>query len=54
MVSAVNSGRHRVLRRFATGFLTGPGGRFTAFAIDLGIATTRYWSRRLAGKETPW
>ena len=46
--------QQRILRRIATGFLTGSAGRFTAFAIDLGVATTRYWSRRLAGKETPW
>jgi hypothetical protein len=45
---------HRLLRRIAAGFLTGPGGRLTAFALDIGIASTRYWSRRLAGKETPW
>jgi hypothetical protein len=45
---------HRLLRRIATGFLTGPAGRLTAFALDLGIASTRYWSRRLAGRETPW
>ena len=44
----------RPLRRIATGLLTGPAGRLTAFALDLGIAATRYWGRRLAGKETPW
>ena len=27
---------HRLLRRIATGFLTGPGGRMTAFALDIG------------------
>jgi hypothetical protein len=41
-------------RRLATDLLTGPAGRFTAFAIDVTIAVTRHWSRRLAGKETPW
>ena len=46
--------RQPLAHRMAAGFLTGSVGRFTAFAIDLGIATTRYWSRRLAGKETPW
>jgi hypothetical protein len=45
---------HRLLRRIAAGFLTGPGGRLTAFALDIGIASTRFWSRRLAGKETLW
>ena len=44
----------RVLRRVATGFLTGSAGRLTAFALDIGVATTRYWRRRLAGEETPW
>ena len=50
----MNHSEHRVLRRIATGFLTGPAGRLTAFALDIGIAGTRYWGRRLAGKETPW
>jgi len=45
---------HPFLDRIAAGFLTGSMGRFTAFALDLGVAATRYWSRRLAGKETPW
>jgi hypothetical protein len=44
----------RIARRVATGFLTGSAGRLTAFAIDLGVASTRYWTRRLQGKETPW
>jgi hypothetical protein len=41
-------------RRLATDLLTGPAGRFTAFAVDVTIAGARYWGRRLAGKETPW
>ena len=51
---AVKDSGRRVARRVATGFLTGSAGRFTAFAIDVGVASARYWSRRLAGKETPW
>ncbi len=47
-------GQQRIVRRIATGFLTGAAGRLTAFTLDVGVATTRYWSRRLAGKETPW
>jgi hypothetical protein len=47
-------GQQRILHRVATGFLTGPAGRLTAFAIDVGVATTRYWRRRLAGEKTPW
>ena len=50
----MKEGWERMLRRVATGFLTGPAGRLTAFTLDLGIAGGRYWSRRLAGKETPW
>ena len=46
--------QQRILRRIATGFLTGPAGRLTAFVLDVGIATTRYWSRRLAGEKPPW
>lgn len=42
-----------MLQRVATGFLTGSAGRFTAFALDVGIAAARYWRRRLAG-ESPW
>jgi hypothetical protein len=45
---------HRAMRRVATGFLTGPAGRLTAFTLDVGIALTRYWRRRLAGEEAPW
>jgi hypothetical protein len=48
-----DSGR-RIVRRVATAFLTGSAGRATAFAIDVGVASARYWSRRLAGKEPPW
>jgi hypothetical protein len=44
----------RIVRRLATGFLTGPAGRLTAFAIDIGVASATYWSRRLRGEETPW
>jgi hypothetical protein len=44
----------RATRRIATAFLTGSAGRFTAFAIDVGIATGRYWRRRIAGEQTPW
>jgi hypothetical protein len=44
----------RILRRVATGFLTGSAGRLTAFTLDVGAATALYWSRRLAGRETPW
>jgi len=43
-----------LLRRVATGFLTGSAGRFTAFALDVGVAVGRYWRRRLAGEEVPW
>ena len=50
----MNGPHHRVLRRIASGFLTGPAGRLAAFTIDVGVATTRYWRRRLAGEETPW
>ena len=46
--------QERIMRRLATGFLTGPAGRLTAFAIDVGVASTLYWSRRLRGEETPW
>jgi hypothetical protein len=46
--------RQPLLSRIAAGLLTGSAGRFTAFAVDLGVAASRYWSRRLAGKETPW
>jgi hypothetical protein len=42
------------MRRVATAFLTGSAGRLTAFAIDATVAGTRYWGRRLAGKEPPW
>ena len=45
---------HRLLRRIAHRVPDRAGGRLTAFALDIGIASTRYWSRRLAGKETPW
>jgi hypothetical protein len=41
-------------RRVAVSFLTGPTGRFTAFVIDVSVASAVYWSRRLTGKETPW
>jgi hypothetical protein len=47
-------GWQRMLRRIATGFLTGPAGRLTAFLVDIGVATSRYWRRRLAGEEVPW
>ena len=50
----MKGGQQRILRRVATGFLTGPAGRLTAFVLDVGVATTRYWSRRLAGEKTPW
>ena len=40
----------RFLRRIATGFLTGPAGRLTAFTLDVGVAATLYWGRRLAGE----
>ena len=50
----MRSGHHRIVRRIATGFLTGAGGRLTAFTLDIGVATARYWTRRLAGAETPW
>jgi hypothetical protein len=42
------------LRRAAVGFLTGPAGRLTAFLIDVGVASGRYFGRRVTGKETPW
>jgi hypothetical protein len=41
-------------RRLAVRLLTGSPGRFAAFAIDVGVASAVYWSRRLAGRETPW
>jgi len=41
-------------RRVAVRFLTGSSGRFVAFVIDVSVASTIYWSRRLAGRETPW
>jgi hypothetical protein len=50
----MDGGGKRVLRRVATGFLTGPAGRLTAFVVDISVATSRYWRRRLAGEETPW
>jgi len=50
----MKGGQQRILRRIATGFLTGPAGRLTAFTLDIGGATTHYWTRRLAGEETPW
>jgi len=50
----MTSARQRIVRRIATGFLTGAGGRLTAFTLDVGVATARYWTRRLAGEETPW
>jgi hypothetical protein len=40
--------------RLAVRFLTGSSGRLAAFVIDVGVAGAVYWSRRLAGKETPW
>jgi hypothetical protein len=43
-----------MLRRAAVKFLTGPGGRFTAFVIDVGVASARYAGRRATGRETPW
>jgi hypothetical protein len=41
-------------RRLAVRLLTGSSGRFAAFVIDVSVASAVYWSRRLAGKETPW
>jgi hypothetical protein len=41
-------------RRLAVRLLTGSTGRLAAFLIDLGAAGAVYWSRRLAGRETPW
>ncbi len=41
-------------RRLAVRLLTGSSGRFAAFVIDVGVAGAVYWSRRLAGRETPW
>jgi hypothetical protein len=38
----------------AVRFLTGSSGRFVAFVIDVTAAGAVYWSRRLAGRETPW
>jgi hypothetical protein len=38
----------------AVRFLTGSSGRFAAFVVDVGLASAVYWSRRLAGRETPW
>ena len=46
--------RERLAHRIATGFLTGSAGRFAAFVIDVSVASARYWSRRVAGKDTPW
>lgn len=43
-----------MLRRTAVRFLTGPGGRFTAFVIDVWVASARHAGRRAMGKETPW
>jgi hypothetical protein len=50
----METAHHRVLRRVAAGFLTGPAGRLTAFVVDVGVATARYWRGRLAGEEAPW
>ena len=50
----MEAAHQRMLRRIATRFLTGSTGRLTAFALDVGVATTRYWRRRLAGEKTPW
>jgi hypothetical protein len=41
-------------RRVAVRLLTGSSGRFVAFVIDVTVASAVYWSRRLAGRETPW
>ena len=41
-------------RRVAVRLLTGSSGRFVAFVIDVSVASAVYWSRRLAGRETPW
>jgi hypothetical protein len=38
----------------AVRFLTGSSGRLVAFVIDVSVASAVYWSRRLAGRETPW
>jgi hypothetical protein len=38
----------------AVAFLTGSAGRLTAFLIDVGVASTRYYNRRALGRETPW
>jgi hypothetical protein len=35
-------------------FLTGSAGRLTAFLIDVGVASARYYGRRALGRETPW
>jgi len=41
-------------RRVAVRLLTGSSGRLAAFVIDISVAGAVYWSRRLAGRETPW
>jgi hypothetical protein len=38
----------------AVAFLTGSAGRLTAFLIDVGAASARYYGRRALGRETPW
>jgi hypothetical protein len=48
------AGSQSILQRIATSFLTGSAGRFTAFVIDVSVATVRYWRRRLAGDKAPW
>jgi hypothetical protein len=41
-------------RRAATALLTGPVGRFTAFVIDVGVASARYYVARARGREMSW
>jgi len=42
------------LRDLATAVLTGPAGRFTAFLIDVAVATARHWGRRATGRKPAW
>jgi hypothetical protein len=41
-------------RRIAAALLTGPVGRFAAFFIDVSVASLRYSSARLRGREVTW
>jgi len=41
----------RSLRRLALSVLTGPPGRLTAFVLDIAVAASGYWAKRLLGRR---